>query len=181
MQTKKQIRQQQIEALQVLAQTPNIKQAQEAQLLALFVASEAFQTATVIGVTMSQVFEVDTQPLIEAMRLAKKQVVIPKTLPNRQMAFYPFTVATKLAMSFYGVLEPIVTEDSVAVVPDLMLVPGLAFSSDGWRVGFGGGYYDRYLMHHPMSTIALALKPQQRNTDWAIDEFDVPIDHIFQA
>ncbi|MSD83329.1 5-formyltetrahydrofolate cyclo-ligase [Lactobacillus curvatus] len=181
MQTKEQIRQQQIAALQTLAQTPALKSAQEAKLLQLLMATEAFQTATIIGITLSQPIEMATNPVIDAIRFAGKQVVVPKTLPARQMAFYPLTATTDLATSSYGVLEPVITASSQAIIPDLMIVPGLAFSPEGWRVGFGGGYYDRYLVQHPMPTIALALKPQQRSADWAIDEFDVQLDQVLQV
>ena len=173
MRTKKQIRQQQIAALQTLAQTPALKHAQEAQLLELLMATEVFQKATIIGVTLSQP--------IEAIRLAGKEVVVPKTLPERQMAFYPLTATTELTTSSYGALEPVVTAGSQVLIPDLMIVPGLAFSPEGWRVGFGGGYYDRYLAKYPMPTVALALKPQQRSADWAIDEFDIQLDQVLQV
>lgn len=181
MRTKKQIRQQQIAALQTLAQTPALKHAQEAQLLELLMATEVFQKATIIGVTLSQPIEMATQPVIDAIRLAGKEVVVPKTFPERQMAFYPLTATTELTTSSYGALEPVVTAGSQVLIPDLMIVPGLAFSPEGWRVGFGGGYYDRYLAKYPMPTVALALKPQQRSADWAIDEFDIQLDQVLQV
>ncbi|AWZ41831.1 5-formyltetrahydrofolate cyclo-ligase [Latilactobacillus sakei] len=180
MQTKQQVRQQGLAALQRLAQQPANKQQQEAILLQKLIDSAAFQSATVIGMTLNQPIEVATQPIIEAAQAAGKRIVVPRTLPKRQMAFYELTPTTVLERSHFDVLEPQITGEPI--VPDLMIVPGVVFSLDGWRVGFGGGYYDRYLAAHHMNTVALALKPQQvKVPDWSVDQFDVKLKHIITA
>lgn len=177
--TKKAQRQQRIQQLVELSQQPALKQAQEAMILKQLAASSAFQAATVIGITLSQSIEYQTQPVIELARQLGKTVVVPKTLPKRQMAFYELTPTTELIKSDFGVLEPVAT---VVRVPDLMIVPGLAFTDDGWRLGFGGGYYDRYLAQNPMPTIALALKPQQKAaSDWTVDPFDIRINQVIKG
>lgn len=57
------------------------------------------------------------------------------------MIFAPY-VTNELKKSKFGIMEP---TNLTEVTPDYILVPGLAWNSDGYRIGFGGGYYDRYL------------------------------------
>lgn len=66
---------------------------------------------------------------------------------------------------------------------DLIVMPGVAFTKDGLRMGHGGGYYDRYLQSlkemkgQPVPTVAVAFK-QQIVDDLPIEETDVPIDRV---
>lgn len=142
-----------------------------------------FKMAKVIGITLSQAIEIDTTPIIEACFQQNKQVVIPKTLPQYEMAFYRYTNKTKLLKSRFGVFEPQVLQNEIGIIPDLMITPGLAFTSIGQRLGFGGGYYDRYLKKNPaIKTISLALTCQQLPVDsWPVETFDILIDNVLMA
>ena len=60
-----------------------------------------------------------------------------------------------------------------------MVVPGVAFTRDGRRLGFGGGYYDRYLANYRGKTISLALPTQVADAgEWAREEHDQPVDQV---
>jgi 5-formyltetrahydrofolate cyclo-ligase len=61
---------------------------------------------------------------------------------------------------------------------DLLIVPGLAFSKKGYRIGFGGGYYDRFLSAFDGKTVSLVFG-EQFNDQWTPDVFDIPIDKIY--
>lgn len=138
-----------------------------------------WRSADTIALTMSQSFELDTAPLILHARHKGHKVLVPRTLPDRQMEFVQIDEDTEFEETFFGVLEP---KDGKVVAPndiDLMVVPGVAFTLDGQRLGFGGGYYDRYLANYRGSTVALAFNTQLAEADeWPAEDHDIKIDHI---
>lgn len=80
-------------------------------------------------------------------------------------------------LSSFGVEEPLVFEKVVKDEIDLLIVPGLIFSSEGYRIGFGGGYYDRFLKDFQGPTVSLAFGEQIRD-DWQPENFDIPVAKI---
>lgn len=78
----------------------------------------------------------------EAIAAAHPRVAFPKVFGDGVMRFYCGGV---MEAGFRGILEPIGGEEVTPQAGDLMLLPGLAFGEDGSRLGYGGGYYDRYL------------------------------------
>ena len=115
-----------------------------------------YQEAKVIASYLSFPHEFQTQELIEQALKDGKKVLIPKTYPKGGMDFVVYD-PQQLVKTSFGLLE---SQGDLEVVDasqiDLIHVPGLAFTTEGYRIGYGGGYYDRYLEHftgHSMSTI----------------------------
>lgn len=160
--TKKEIRK------QVLADLKNIlpeeKASQERALQNLLFQSTIWRQAETISLTISMDHEVSTEEIINKGNAMGKRIVIPRCEPeSRSMSFYPFVDRSTLIRSSFGVLEP----DPHANTPvnpgaiDLIIVPGIAFSPAGFRIGHGGGYYDRFLAKHPaITTVSLVLQEQ---------------------
>ncbi|BDZ30759.1 5-formyltetrahydrofolate cyclo-ligase [Lactiplantibacillus sp. WILCCON 0030] len=156
---------------------------QESSLQQQLFASPVWQQAQVVATTISSGLEVATQPIIEQAWAAGKQVLIPKTLPHRQMAFMPYTADSQLARTKFGLFEPTTgpTIDKSAI--DLILVPGLGYSQNELaRIGFGGGYYDRYLADYAGTKLTLALREMAfDHAEWPVDEYDILLDQLLVA
>ena len=93
--------------------------------------------------------EVMTKPLISQALAMGKKVAVPKVI-GEEMEFIYLNSLDELARGYQGIEEPtgttVANEDSV-----LMILPGLAFDEQGNRVGYGGGFYDRYLNRNRMN------------------------------
>ena len=112
--------------------------------------------------TISTEIEIDTKPLISLAWADKKKVVVPKTFPGRKMEFFEIVPESEYELTSFGVLEP--KDETKSVSRDkinLIVVPGVAFTLKGQRLGYGGGFYDRYLSKHTRHfTAALAFEFQ---------------------
>ncbi|SEM28564.1 5-formyltetrahydrofolate cyclo-ligase [Mesobacillus persicus] len=123
----------------------------------------SWKDADVIGMTISKAPEVDTFQLIRKAWEQGKTVVIPKCVPHtKEMVFRTLTRFSELEKVYFGLYEPIPSETAEinAENIDLLVVPGLAYTTAGYRLGFGGGYYDRYLKKYHNQTLSLAFSQQ---------------------
>jgi 5-formyltetrahydrofolate cyclo-ligase len=142
-----------------------------------------WQAAKSIATTISGPFEFNTNGVIEAAEATGKTVYLPKVMPKRQMAFMPNPGDSELIRSKFGLLEPAYDAATMNNAPDLVVVPGLAYALDTHkRLGFGGGYYDRFLAQYSGTTVALALPIQLTpSAFWPEDAFDIPLQHILTS
>ncbi|EGP4803052.1 5-formyltetrahydrofolate cyclo-ligase [Enterococcus faecium] len=176
-QMKEKLRRQGIEKLKNLAKSGKKKDKEQRICEQLF-ASEYWKSAQVIGTTLSNEFELDTQPIIQRAKKEQKKIVVPKTLPKRQMAFYEMDEHTVFERSSFGVLEPQSEKLYLPEMIDLLIVPGIIYNRAGYRIGFGGGYYDRYLKNFHRKTCSLVFR-EQLNEQWRPESFDQKIQQLF--
>ena len=174
--TKEDLRKFGIQQLQRIAESGE-KEAKERKLYQKLYESSKWQRARTIGLTIANGFEISTQPLIESAQSAGKSIAVPKTLPKRQMAFYQVDQETTFEKSSFGVFDPISDRYYSPDEIDLLIVPGIIFHECGYRIGFGGGYYDRYLIDYHGKTIGLAFT-FQKIEDYIPEEHDMPLDVI---
>ena len=100
--------------------------------------------------------EVKTDYIIRAAWEAGKQVAVPKVV-GKEMVFHLLTDFEQLKPGYFGIPEP-VSGKAVDWDDALMIMPGVAFDRKNHRIGYGGGFYDRYLEKHPgLDTVALAF------------------------
>lgn len=112
-----------------------------------FLAWETYSQSKVIAMYLPFGDEADISPLVEHAHLAGKTVVIPKVYKVvKRMEFYQFTGWGNLMAGPYGIREPDPLRAPLVMSRDLELIitPGVAFDRRGGRLGYGGGYYDRY-------------------------------------
>ena len=152
------------------------KQVMDRVLTERFLKHPFYQEAKTIATYLSFPHEFQTQELIKRMLKDGKKVLIPKTYPKGRMDFVVYH-PQQLVKTSFGLLEP--QGDLEVVEPsqiDLIHVPGLAFTTEGYRIGYGGGYYDRYLEHfagHTMSTI-YPCQVQEFN----LENHDIPVQEV---
>ncbi|RRK09516.1 5-formyltetrahydrofolate cyclo-ligase [Lactiplantibacillus garii] len=178
---KKTFRQQQIQRLSRM--TAEERVAQNLSIQQQLFASAAWQRAQVVAITISSGIEVDTRPLVKRAWADGKTVVIPKTLPHRQMAFYPYTDASQLVRTKFGILEPTSGTPVEKKQIDLILVPGLGYARQEMaRIGFGGGYYDRYLADYAGVKLTVAYTQMAfEHAEWPVAKYDVLLDQLIVA
>ncbi len=175
---KAQLRQLGVTNLKKLAEHKRKKQQKEAVILNLFFSSRLWKEAQIIGLTRSTSFEFNTEPIINRALAEGKIVAVPKSLPEHQLVFFEVDANTTYQTTAFGVEEPVSQLQVLKETIDLLLVPGVVFAKNGYRIGFGGGYYDRYLTDYQGKTCSLVFS-EQLNSDWTPDHFDQPIARIY--
>lgn len=120
----------------------------------------AVRTGAVFFVYVSTDKEVGTRALIDTLVAEHKTVAIPNIVDRTRMEARRFERWQSLRPRQLGILAP--APDAALVDPvDVVITPGLAFSEEGDRLGFGAGYYDRWFAEHPVRLrIALAFEMQ---------------------
>jgi 5-formyltetrahydrofolate cyclo-ligase len=121
--------------------------------------------------------EVNVLPLIEALLNQNKIVVLPKVTSKTTMSFYKIDSLNDVSRSQFGVYEPttnqLVPQDEI----EIMFIPGVGFNSKGYRLGYGAGYYDRYLINHAFNTVGVCFD-FQITEEFEVDAHDIPLDFI---
>lgn len=121
--------------------------------------------------------EIDVYPLIEILLKTDRRIIVPKTLRRGQLEHYILSSIKSLKEGIYGTFYPEDLQKYDGVI-DLIIVPGLAFGSDGYRVGYGGGYYDRFLSEQKESYKLGVAYPFQMVNNVPRESFDVPLDEV---
>lgn len=133
-----------------------------------------------IALTISRGREIETSMIIEEAWRQNKKVVIPKCYPDQfKMEFRTFESESQLEIVYFGLKEPIVSKTSLIKAQDidLVIVPGICFDREGFRIGYGGGYYDRYLSEYKGQTISLAFETQIVPSI-PVEPYDMPVHQI---
>lgn len=133
-----------------------------------------------IGITISSFPEVNTWSIIKQLWSMGKNVVVPKCSPlDKSMVFYQIENFDQLERVYMHLLEPN-PKMSKAITPqeiDILVVPGIVYSEKGYRIGYGGGYYDRFLVNYKGDIWSLAFDLQIVEMV-ELGVFDIPVDKI---
>ena len=149
-----------------------------APLLKKFLELPALERAETVLAFYGVGREPDTAPLLEELLRRGKRVCLPRCLPGRRMEARQVPALDGLRRSAYDIPEP---GDECPAVPkeelDLILVPNLCCDRAGYRLGQGGGYYDRYLSGCAAFTAALCPDSLLRER-LPREPFDRPVDVV---
>ena len=128
--------------------------------------------------------EPDTARLFAPLLARDKRICLPRMLPGRQMAVHQYQPDRPLVKHPFGILEP---DEGCPLVEieriDLVLVPALCYDRLGFRLGMGGGYYDRWLTNYHGFTVGLCrqsllqdqlpAEPHDHPVDVVVTPFEV--------
>jgi len=87
-------------------------------------------------------FEIDILHIFKELEMKGIQLCLPSIKKNNEMDYYSWSTKNLLKLNKYGIPEP---EQIKKVIPDIIFVPLVAFDNRLFRIGYGGGYYDRYI------------------------------------
>lgn len=154
--------------------------AKSQQLGILFARSEAYKQAKSIYGYMPYNQEVRTVPMLEQALRDGKKVAIPKCYGD-EMRFIWMDDLSQVEKGYANIPEPLadgpVADDETALV----LMPGLAFDPQGHRIGYGGGFYDRFLAAEPNHPTLALCYDFQMLPHLETEEFDIPVDWVLWA
>lgn len=125
--------------------------AASAKVMKNLFAQDDFLKADTVGFYEPIDGEIDVKPMIERANAFGKTVFLPRITP-KEILFDMFTSAADLVKGPLGIMEPKGGEEAV---PEVLVVPGVAFDLERYRLGFGKGYYDKYLAKHESFTIGV--------------------------
>lgn len=171
---KKTLRKETIAAMKGLPQS--VKAEADSQLTQRFTQLSAFQEAKTLATYLSMGHEFSTASLIQAALQDGKRVCVPRTYPQGRMEFVEYDPDI-LEKTRFGLLEPneqgkVVDKSEI----DLIHVPGVVFQSEGYRIGYGAGYYDRYLADYSGKTVSTIYSIQEG--EFQPDSFDIAVQEV---
>jgi len=142
-----------------------------------------FKNASCVHTFVAWRSEVNTHKLIDEMLESGKKVVVPLIeIGSVNLRHFAIQNFSDLKIGSYGILEPNIetTIETKISELDIVLVPGLAFDKTGHRLGYGGGYYDRFLKDISVPKIGLAydfqlvdclpVRPDDREVDLVVTD-----------
>ena len=152
-----------------------------ARLGELFASCELYKNAKTIYGYLPYNQEVRTVPMLERAIRDGKRVAVPKCYDRDMKFIYISDFEREVAPGYANIPEPIANEPVADDKTALVLMPGMAFDPQGHRIGYGGGFYDRFLAEEPdHPTLALCYGFQMVDA-LETEEFDIPVDQVIWA
>lgn len=146
----------------------------------LFAASEAYRNAETIYGYLPYNQEVRTVPMLQRALEEGKRVAVPKVYGD-EMRFIYMTDLSRVEKGYAGIPEP-VDDEPVADDPKaLVLMPGLAFDPQGHRIGYGGGFYDKFLEKEPEHPTLALCYDFQMLPELETESHDIPVHWVIWA
>jgi len=144
----------------------------------LIAATPEFLAARVIMLYLSAPLEVDTAPLALRAWQAGKTVVVPKVAwdQRRMLPVEITSLHDQMTSTGNGIKEPIAGRPMPVEFIDMVLVPGLGFTNNGFRIGRGMGFYDRFLAQSDFVGLSCGLAfSEQIVKELPLLDHDVPL------
>ena len=151
------------------------------EIAAKLAASELWKNAKSIYIYLDYNNEVPTDT-IAALALAQgKAVAVPLCGSAGEMSFRLISSLGEVKPGYMGIREPDASAPEACDPEALVIMPGLAFDREGGRIGYGGGYYDRFLAREPGHPTAALCYDFQVLEKIPAEEHDVPVGALFEA
>lgn len=160
--------------------TPEQIEAASAQLCQLFLQSREYHQAKTIYAYLPYNQEVRTQAIVLQAWSDGKQVAVPKIYGD-EMRFIYITDLSQVEKGYCNIPEPVLDTPVAQDETALVLMPGLAFDPQGRRIGYGGGFYDKFLHKEPNHPKVALCYDFQMVDELPVEEFDIPVDRVIRA
>ncbi len=122
--------------------------------------------------------EIDTTFLLPLLQGKDKHIVLPKMVAPKQLQHFLLTDQTVLKTNSLGIPEPVSGIEIPVISLDVVFVPLLAFDSKGHRIGYGGGYYDRFLADCRTDCIKIGLSFfEEENEIFVTEDTDIALNY----
>ncbi|HVP81874.1 MAG TPA: 5-formyltetrahydrofolate cyclo-ligase [Nitrososphaeraceae archaeon] len=146
------------------------------------ISTKEFKNARSIGIYYPIRSEVKTFEIIKHSLATKKTIGLPRIIDSKRIAFFKIMEKSleeiKLTKGKYGILENVIS-DFILEEMDLLIIPGIAFDLQGNRIGYGKGYYDRFLSSRKVNYIIGLAFENQIIKKIPYTEYDIPVDLLF--
>lgn len=155
------------------ALSPQIRQQYAQQIAERLQTCAAMQHAAIVGVYHAYDSEVETQSIINNLWGMQKTVALPVISADKQLEFLRYNADDTLVANQFSILEPITNAKPHTQHPlscDCLLIPMVAFNEQGYRLGFGGGYYDKYIDSLIKTPICIGLAYEIQQTKQIFQE-----------
>ena len=120
-------------------------------------------------------YEIDDLKILKFLEKKKFNILLPVIKKNNQMDFFKWSANDPLKINKFGIPEPVGRK---IFIPDILLIPLVSYDSKLNRLGYGGGFYDRYIeKHKKIIKIGLAFS-YQKTKKIPINKFDKKLDFI---
>ncbi len=123
--------------------------------------------------------EVETLPLIATLTQGGRRVAVPSIVARGFMIWRQISGIEQFSGSRFGIPEPRKDCPEIKKIPPtaVILVPGILYSPTGYRIGYGGGYFDRFLKDFPGTSVGVAYQIQVTNR-LPVEPHDIPVDRL---
>lgn len=160
--------------------SPEMRQHAHQRILSRVCTLDCYRDAKTVLCYVSTEIEVDTIELINRAFKEGKRVAVPRCIPGtRDMDFYLIESLDELSQGSYGLREPSPNREKLLTdfSDSICIIPALACDRSGYRLGYGGGYYDRFLREYVYPKVLILYKTCLIKKLWH-GRFDVPVDKI---
>lgn len=138
--------------------------------------TDDFISAKTVGIYLSYNHEVDTWQFAREV-IDTKRICVPVIDDNNEMHFVQLDCFDHLKKNKYGIFEPVTGKTIKKKDIDLIIVPVVGYNNDYYRLGYGGGYYDRYLQDYHGKTIGIAFQ-MQKISHYIPESHDIPLNKM---
>ena len=153
----------------------NYKEFLDEKIYTILKSSSAIKEAKVILTYASSPIEVDTRRLIKFALSEGKTVAVPKC-EGKNMRFLSIKSLSELTVGSHGVEEPLDSEEITDFSDSVCVTPALRFDEKGYRLGYGGGFYDRFLRNY--SGTAIGICYEEFCGSMPVGEFDISLERV---
>lgn len=158
--------------------TETEKKDSENRIFSLLVNSDIFKKSNLILSYVSFGSEIDTMNIIEYSLNNNKSIAVPICV-GKDMFFYEINSLSELKTGKFGIPTVDIGKSKIITEFDnaLCIVPAVCYDFFGHRIGYGGGYYDRFLSQHSVKTVGLCFERCICNS-LPIEEYDKSVNFI---